>query len=102
MKPSAVTKLEAPVQAPHPILFDEIDGTLIRSTAIRTQGAAEPSGINASGWRRILYSFHKESMDLCEAVALVGRRICQHFVDPAGLTAFTACRLIALNKSVQV
>ena len=26
------------------------------------------------------------------------RRLCQQYVDPAGLTAFIACRLVALDK----
>ena len=29
---------------------------------------------------------------------MVARRICQQFVDPAGLQAFTACRLVSLDK----
>lgn len=29
---------------------------------------------------------------------MVARRICCHFVNPLGLTAFTACRLVALDK----
>ena len=98
MRPSAVIELEAPVQAPHSVIIEQIDGLLIRSIALRTQGAAGPSGMDAPGWRRLLSSFHKESNGLCEAVAMVGRRICQHFVDPAGLSAFTACRLVALDK----
>ena len=43
-------------------------------------------------------SFHKESTDLCEAIAMLGRRICQNFVDPDGLTAYTSCRLVAMDK----
>ena len=98
LKPSAVIELETDLQAPHPIIFEQIDGQLIHSIALRTQGAAGPSGIDASGWRRLLLSFQKESIDLCEAIAMMGRRICQNFVDPVGLTAFTSCRLIALDK----
>lgn len=96
LKPSPVTEL----QAPHPIIFEQIDSLLIRSIVLRTQGAAGPSSsIDASsGWMCVLPSFHKESTDLCKAVAMVGRRICQHVVDPAGLIAFTACRLVALDK----
>ena len=34
----------------------------------------------------------------CNALASLARRLCTDYVDPAGLTAFTACRLIALDK----
>ena len=37
-------------------------------------------------------------MDLCNALAHFGRRICTTYVDPSGLAAFTSCRLIALDK----
>ena len=79
-------------------MFEGIDATLIPSMALKTDGAAGPSGIDSYGWRRLLASFQRESTALCEAVAMVARRICQQFVDPAGLQAFTACRLVALDK----
>ena len=37
-------------------------------------------------------------MDLCEAVAMLARCISSQCVDTSGLTAFTACRLVALDK----
>ena len=37
-------------------------------------------------------------MDLCEAVAMLARYISSQYVDTSGLTAFTACRLVALDK----
>jgi len=43
-------------------------------------------------------SFQRLSDDLCEALAGVAKRLCTTFVDPSGLTAFVACRLIALDK----
>ena len=64
LKPSAVIQLETDLQAPHPIIFKQIDGQLIHSIVLRTQGAAGPSDIDASGWRRLLSSFQKESIDL--------------------------------------
>ena len=54
--------------------------------------------MDAAGWRCLLSSFRKESADLCEAMPMVARRICQEFVDSTGLDAFTACRLVALDK----
>ena len=39
------------------------------------------------------------SDDLCSALACVARKIATLNVDPNGLAAYTACRLIALNKN---
>ena len=88
---------EAPLQT-HPILFESITGQLIRTIAIRTEGAAGPSGLDAADWRRMCSSFHDASRDLCNAVAAVGRRLCTTFVDPVGIKVLTSCRLIALDK----
>ena len=83
----------------HPVLFGKIDGELIRSTALKTQGAAGPSGVDAWGWRRLCTSFQGSSRDLCNAIASATRRNCTSYVDPSGLEAITACRLIPLTKN---
>ena len=83
---------------PHPVIFDEITGILVQLVALRTEGAAGPSGIDAQGWRRICSSFQLASSELCDALACLCKQICSTYVDPRGLTAFVACRLIALNK----
>ena len=57
-----------------------------------------PLIFDARGWRRICTSYHGASADICNALASLARRLCTDYVDPAGLTAFTACRLIALDK----
>jgi len=88
----------ATVSSFHPVIFDALDGAAIRSAALRTKGAAGPSGVDAFCWRRLCTSFHRASDDLCASLALVARRLCTDMVDPKGLTAFVACRLIALDK----
>ena len=87
---------EAPLL--HPVVFDQIDATAICSATLRTRGAAGPSLIVAHCWRRLCTSFTSASQDLCLSLALLARRICSTFVDPKGLAAFLACRLIALDK----
>ena len=72
----------------HPVLFECFTGFSIRSAALRTQGAAGPSGIDAAGWRRLCSSFHRESSDLCASIAAFARRLCTDFVDPVSLEAF--------------
>ena len=88
----------APDHEPHFSIFDQLDGNLIRRISLRTTGAAGPSGIDAMGWRRLCSSF-KASVSLCHALAAIARRLCTSYVDPVGLSAFVACRLIALNKN---
>ena len=83
----------------HPVIFDNLDGKTIRETTLRIQGSAGPSGVDASGWRRMCTSFSRASSDLCNSIAMMARRICTEYVDPEGLSSFTACRLIALDKN---
>ena len=83
---------------PHFVLFENLNSDLIRKTALRTSGAAGPSGVDALGWRRFCTSF-KASRDLCHSLASVARRLCTSYVDPSSLSAFVAGRLIALDKN---
>ena len=53
-KPSAVAKSDACVQAPHPVVYEKVDGPMILSVSLKTDGAAGPSGINAAGWKHLL------------------------------------------------
>ena len=99
-KPSVIIFPGTHMHEPHPVLFETIDGPLIRRTILRMDGAAGPSGLYRCCclWKRLCTSFKAASADLCEALASVARCICSSYVDPSGLTAFNACRLVALNK----
>ena len=65
-----------PTHDPHPVVFDCINGDLIRSMALRCQGSAGPSGVDAAEWKPLCSSFKKASSDLCHSLALVARRLC--------------------------
>ena len=93
-----ITTTEAPPEV-HPILFQQLTGTQIRRAPLRTQGSAGLSGVDAVGWRRMCTGFNRESNDLCEAIAAVGRRLSTDLVDPKAIQALLACRLIPLDKS---
>ena len=41
----------------HPITYEAINATLIRSTALQARGACGPSGLEAYDWRRLCTSF---------------------------------------------
>lgn len=82
----------------HPVLFERIDGKLIRSVALTIQGAGGPSGVDAAGWRRLCTSFGAQSKALCASLASFTKRICTSNVNNGDLSAFIACRLIPLDK----
>ena len=66
----------------HPVIFDSIDSSLIRSCALNTRGAGGPSSLDALTWRRLCTSFKTASNDLCQSLAATAKRLCTTFVDP--------------------
>ena len=82
----------------HPVLFDNIDGILIRRTILRMDGAAGPSGLDVASLKKLCTAFQEASDTLCDALSAVARRLAASLVDPASLSAFTACCHIALDK----
>ncbi|XP_076042251.1 uncharacterized protein LOC143026133 [Oratosquilla oratoria] len=83
---------------PHEVVFDSITRERIWNLALHTQGAAGPSGLDASGWKCLLSTslFGTAAVGLQEAIAGLAKKLatedCQH------LEAYTACRLIPLDK----
>ncbi|CAB4045801.1 Hypothetical predicted protein, partial [Paramuricea clavata] len=47
-----------------PIIFERLTGESIKQAAMRTNGAAGPSGVDAFGWRRFCSSSKSASTDL--------------------------------------
>ena len=82
----------------HPVIFDNLDGVLVRCTILCMDGAAGPSGLDVSSWKKLCTSFRGAFDSLCDALSAVARRLATTFIDPACLEAFIACRLIALDK----
>ena len=100
-QPASATALQQQGQETfdiHPIVFECLDAAMIKSAAIRTTGAAGPSGLDVKNWRRLCIAFKAASKDLCHSLAMMARRLSTTYVDPAGLSPFLACRLIALDK----
>ena len=96
---SLVQVTPPPDHDPHIVAFDQIDGLLIRQTILKMDGAAGPSGMDASSWKKVCSSFVGESEDLCESIACVARKLCTCYVDPNSIDALVAGRLIALDKN---
>ena len=83
----------------HPVTFEPIDASLIKSIALSTKGAAGPSGLDVHTWRRMCTSFKTASIALCHSLALTAKRLCTTLVDPRCTSPLLACRLIALDKN---
>ena len=83
----------------HPVIFDNLDGVLVCRTILRMDGAAGPSGLYVTYWKKLCTCFNDASDALCDAFsAVVARRLATTFIDLTCLDAFTACCLIALDK----
>eukprot|EP00795_Rhopilema_esculentum_P006619 gene6619-biopygen8122 len=84
-----------------PVMFENIDETIITKAALHTKGAAGPSGMNANGWRRILVSksFGKTGEELKTALAKFTRILCTRDINKGSIEAFVSCRLVPLDKN---
>ena len=73
---------------------------MVRGAALRAKGSRGPSGVDANGFRRVLASksLKKSGTDLCASIAAMTRRLCTEFIDPLGIEAILANRLIPLDK----
>ena len=73
---------------------------MVRGAALRAKGSGGPSGVDANGFRGVLASksLKKSGTDLCAAIAAMTRRLCTEFIDPLGIEAILANRLIPLDK----
>ena len=74
--------LFGPVVDFQPVVFDRLDATVVRQAALRSRGAAGPSGVDAAGWRQLCCSFGQESTALCTAIAAVCRRMSCCYLTP--------------------
>lgn len=101
-RPEPLLHPPSPALETHPVLFEQLDGEMIRSAAIQSKGSASPSGVDSQGWRCLCTSLRSASSKLYSSVALVARHICTNMVDQAGLILLTAYRLAVLIKCLGV
>lgn len=89
-----------PVDDVPDVIFQQINGEMIREAALRTKGSRGPSGADANGFKRLLAckSFKKSSTNLCDSVATMTRKLCTEYLDPHTIEALLANRLILLDK----
>lgn len=82
--PSAVEEVST-LPDTHHVIFDRVDGELVRRVTLKMDGAAGPSGLDAADWKRLCTSFQADSIDLCDSVACLARRLATEYVDPTAV-----------------
>ena len=100
-QPPPEVLIEGQIRKIHPVVYGDIDESLILKAATLTKGESGPSGLDADGWRRILTSreFGTSSSDLRKTFTQLIKRLCiEELETTISLEAFTACRLIPLDK----
>ena len=83
----------------HEVIFEGLDGVVIRNSCLKTDGAVGPSGIDAAGWWRMCISFQSASADLFDSLASIARRMASIYVNPHGLSSLLDSRLISLDQN---
>ena len=85
---------------PQPVIYEEIDADTVQKAAKNIHGSGGPTLIDADGWRHMLCSkaYGKASVNLCQAIADLAKKLCREEIHPDNLNEFVACRLIPLDK----
>ena len=81
----------------HPVRYDSLSASLLKSIALHSHGSAGPSGLNSTCWRR-MFSFKKASANLCHAIAGLAQLLASKVVNPVGVSPLLSSRLFALDK----
>ena len=101
--------MDGPLPFVDPVMFQNITESTIMKSALRTRGSSGPSGLDADGWRRILVSknFGNVGKDLRCALSGFAQKVSTVEIEVkvengrsyTNLEAYTACRLIPLDKN---
>jgi hypothetical protein len=82
----------------HTSFYEALDGDLVKKCALRTKGGAGVSQQEDCLWHKMVTGHKEASSILCNAVAVMARRLATEYVDPLGLEALLANRGIAIDK----
>ena len=92
--------LEGPILDIPDSFYENIDEMMIEKSIARTRGAAGPSNMDGHFFRQITSrKYGEEGAAMKQHIAAFSRKIASKTVDPVALEAFTASRLIPLNKN---
>jgi len=81
-----------------PVFYQAINGELVKKCTLRTKGGAGVSQQEDILWHKLVTAHKDTSSSLCNAVAVVARRLATEYVDPKPLEALLANRGIAIDK----
>ena len=92
--------LEITAEPPEVIVFENISADLVQRVTKNIHGSGGPSKVDADFFKHILCSkfYGKYSVNLCQAIADLTKRLAVENIDPICLRHFTSCRLIPLMK----
>ena len=97
LHPDALLTGEIPLTL-HPVFYSELDGELIKKCALRTKGGSGVSQQEDVLWHKMVTGYKDTSSSLCNAVAVLSRRLATEYVDPKGLEALLSNRGITIDK----
>ena len=80
------------------VLFERLTPELIKRIGREMHGSSGPSGLDSEVWKRMLTCYNRSSNRLCSALAAAARCLCTEELSGSALSAFTAARLIPLDK----
>ena len=92
--------LFGPVEDVPDSIYQQINGKWygMRLCEQNVRGVPQALMRMGSGELFLSKSFKKSVTDLCAAIAAMTRRLCTEFIDPLGIEAILANRLIPLDK----
>ena len=92
--------LYGPIDEVPDTYFNSIDGDQIGKAIKLTKGAAGPSNMSGAFFNQICNKrFAAEGQEFREQVAKLARKLATEYVDPESIEAYTACKLIPLDKN---
>ena len=100
-EPPKEVLLQGPTRPVHPIVYEDINESLILKASMLIKDGSGPLGLDADGWRKILTSrsYGTASSKLRKTFVLFVKRLClEEIKNSEFLESFIACRLIPLDK----
>ena len=94
--------LEGPVKFLIPVIYDNITEDIIRTAALRTNGAAGVSCLDSDEWRKIIGSniYGNAAVDLRKSIAELTKQLTSREIqDLDSIAPLMVCRLIPLDKN---
>ena len=82
------------------VIFEEIDGELVKRAAKRTYGSGVPTKIDADTWKHLLCSKYYGALSdtLASDIANFAKKLCTKRVAHEKIETYVACRLLPLQK----